>query len=576
MLSLYIMRYFLDKKIDWEKPNYVTRENITRILTCFYIDKLPRSQYLCLQYIFRRTYGHNKTREVITIKHFLEGLQDKNGEHFYSGLNIGRTTLINSLKELHQSGLINRYKVQLSRGFIYEYSLNIEELLNTAGVNTVRNSKKEKTNLPETKNTEPPKAKLKVDQKKFARQGTKIEPCQGTKTEPIKNNKYINIFIKGNNKKKIDFNNFVNTKYKNIKGDYNINSYINKKNNINKNINKNNINKSISISSLNLFKSKNIVTQEPAGSGMADVNVYKTLQKTIEDAYLKFHGVPYVFGAKERSIADRLRDVFTSLGIDTYQEVITFVVEHWNAVLRAKFYWMEDTSAISTFSIGFFLKYINEFMDYYHQKTKLTYFIQGDEIHNYIYKLMRRGVDKDTAIKRASCKHQLQIRDLEKEQDLRNMMNELERDKGEFDYEKHLWQINNEDKLNKLEEEVLALREEKAKHDAKIRRMELSHKSECYRLKQEIKEAKLNTTEGSEELKKINEELKEKVKKLHTRIDNCIELDELKGDSMFVSVPVKEGTRWTTKKVRRERLSNDDLISFLMKRGEKRRSVFRR
>lgn len=549
------MRYFLDKKIDWDKPNYITRENLTRVLTCFYIDKLPRAQYLCLQYIFRRTYGHNKTKEIITVKHFLEGIQDKKGNKFYSGLNIGRTTLINSLKELHQAGLINRYKIQLSRGFIYEYKLNIENLLEIAGVNTVRNSKKEQTNLPETENQKPPKVKLQITEKKFDHQGTKTEPCQGTKTEPIKNNKYINIFIKVNNKNKEIFDNFNTSSFK---WDRNINTYLTKK--------------KLHIFPLNLKQKETKSIRPDSVASMAPVvNVYSSLEDTIKSCYKNFHGVDFVFGAKERSIADNLRRVLDSLDIESYSDIISFAVENWNAVLKSKFYWMDNTDGIQTFSIGFFLKYINEFLDYYNQNTKLNYYIQGDDIHNYIYKLMRKGVDKDTAIKRASCVYQMRLRDSQKEQDIINLRNDLERDIGEFEFEKYTWGINNAKKLQSLEDENLTLKKYKEEFDLKIKQMQRKHTKEIVDLKKRL----TNSSEGDALLKDNNTELKEQNEKLKIRLNNAIELTELDSDSKFVSVPVREGTRWTTKKVRRTRLTDEDLINILENRKSKKRRLLR-
>lgn len=90
------------------KPNFT---QIPNVLLDWWIANLPRSEFLCLLYICRRTYGFQREADNISIDQFVHGIKRDDGVVLDAGAGLGRATVIEALKSLTEKGLI----VKISR-----------------------------------------------------------------------------------------------------------------------------------------------------------------------------------------------------------------------------------------------------------------------------------------------------------------------------------------------------------------------------------------------------------------------------------------------------------------------------
>lgn len=113
------------------------------------MHRLTGSEFKCLMYICRRTFGFHKKKDRIAFSQFTDGITDESGERLDGGTGLSRPQVSESLSNLLSFGLIN--KKEDTKGNFYEINLNCDLLEVVKKVNQFRiiSQKSGKESLPQ-------------------------------------------------------------------------------------------------------------------------------------------------------------------------------------------------------------------------------------------------------------------------------------------------------------------------------------------------------------------------------------------------------------------------------------------
>ena len=79
---------------------------IPNIVIDFLFAHLPEAECKALIYIYRRTFGFQKSGDKISLSQFTKGLENKDGKRLDYGTGLSRTSNIKALKSLRQLSLV--------------------------------------------------------------------------------------------------------------------------------------------------------------------------------------------------------------------------------------------------------------------------------------------------------------------------------------------------------------------------------------------------------------------------------------------------------------------------------------
>jgi hypothetical protein len=95
-------------------PNSTQIPNIISDLIC---PRIPEGEMRCLNYICRRTYGFNKERDRISLSQFVGGIKDRDGQILDYGTGLSRPTVVEALKNLVGSRLVEMIPYKIGNSF---------------------------------------------------------------------------------------------------------------------------------------------------------------------------------------------------------------------------------------------------------------------------------------------------------------------------------------------------------------------------------------------------------------------------------------------------------------------------
>ena len=159
---------------------------IPNVISDLIESRIAEGEMRCLKYICRRTYGFHKERDRISLSQFVDGLKDKNGKRLDYGTGLSRPSVVEALRNLAGSNIIN--VIRTTKGNYYEINLKLFENKNP---NEVADEVVKKVNqlrkLTRTgKESKPKQVKLLNLQKKGKQRETKSYTAD--KVGRVKNN----------------------------------------------------------------------------------------------------------------------------------------------------------------------------------------------------------------------------------------------------------------------------------------------------------------------------------------------------------------------------------------------------
>lgn len=96
---------------------------IPNIISDFIKPRIPEAECRCIDYICRRTFGFRKERDRISLSQFVDGIKDKSGKRFDYGAGLARASVVEGLRNLIGSGLVEVIKTK--GGNYYQINLNL-------------------------------------------------------------------------------------------------------------------------------------------------------------------------------------------------------------------------------------------------------------------------------------------------------------------------------------------------------------------------------------------------------------------------------------------------------------------
>ncbi|MFA4833600.1 MAG: hypothetical protein WC619_01990 [Patescibacteria group bacterium] len=84
-------------------PNSTQTPNIA---IDFLMAHLPEAEFKALVYIYRRTFGFQKSGDTISLSQFTNGMTGKNREHLDYGTGLSKTSNIKAIASLKRLGLV--------------------------------------------------------------------------------------------------------------------------------------------------------------------------------------------------------------------------------------------------------------------------------------------------------------------------------------------------------------------------------------------------------------------------------------------------------------------------------------
>lgn len=96
---------------------------IPNIILDFITPNISEAECKCLLYICRRTYGFRKELDRISLSQFVDGIKNKDGFVLDSGSGITRPAVVEALRNLIGSGLVE--VIRTGRGNYYKINLNL-------------------------------------------------------------------------------------------------------------------------------------------------------------------------------------------------------------------------------------------------------------------------------------------------------------------------------------------------------------------------------------------------------------------------------------------------------------------
>lgn len=148
---------------------------IPNIILDIVIPQISESDGKCLLYICRRTFGFHKEIDRISLSQFINGIKNRDGEKLDNGCGVSRPAVVNALKNLVGSGLVeitrtgngNYYKINLQISDFNEVVKKVNQLrkLTKSGkeskpkqvnlLNLQKKGNKEKQSISETSSQTP-------------------------------------------------------------------------------------------------------------------------------------------------------------------------------------------------------------------------------------------------------------------------------------------------------------------------------------------------------------------------------------------------------------------------------------
>ncbi len=89
----------------WDDPNFVPAP---QIFYDHYMAHLTLAETRVLLYLFRRTYGFQRSSDTISISQMCNGMKSADGKKLDDGTNMSKRSILPALKSLEAKGMIKR------------------------------------------------------------------------------------------------------------------------------------------------------------------------------------------------------------------------------------------------------------------------------------------------------------------------------------------------------------------------------------------------------------------------------------------------------------------------------------